>query len=196
MARRTDPNFDFRRRLYGMSLWDYQRRCREQHNLCAICREPPRSGRPLQVDHDHRTNIVRGLLCGRCNVALGLTQDNPARLRGLIEYLSRAKAARPTQLLARVFEPVYGQESASILRAFHCAPAFRRAKPVDVPSSRKSAAVKRYSESPLLRSKFYREPSPSSNATAPAYRSEGHKKSRPSRLPRFGGNLAFRAPPN
>lgn len=42
----------------------------------------------LHVDHDHRTGEFRGLLCGPCNVALGISQEDPGRLLGLAEYLA------------------------------------------------------------------------------------------------------------
>ncbi|MGD0053597.1 MAG: endonuclease domain-containing protein, partial [Vulcanimicrobiaceae bacterium] len=48
----------------------------------------------LHVDHDHRTNEVRGLLCRWCNQMLGSAKDDPARLRGAIDYLSRFRPAQ------------------------------------------------------------------------------------------------------
>lgn len=41
----------------------------------------------LQVDHDHVTGKIRGLLCRGCNTALGHIYDDKERLIGLIEYL-------------------------------------------------------------------------------------------------------------
>jgi hypothetical protein len=44
----------------------------------------------LMVDHDHITGKIRGLLCARCNTALGHSGDNTERLLGLVEYLREA----------------------------------------------------------------------------------------------------------
>lgn len=37
---------------------------------CGICGRPPKDGRKLHRDHDHRTREPRGLLCYPCNSAL------------------------------------------------------------------------------------------------------------------------------
>lgn len=39
------------------------------------------------IDHNHSTGRVRGILCGKCNAALGLANDNIETLRGMIAYL-------------------------------------------------------------------------------------------------------------
>lgn len=41
----------------------------------------------LCVDHDHETGAVRGILCGACNMALGLLRDDPEVLRALTKYV-------------------------------------------------------------------------------------------------------------
>lgn len=59
-----------------------------QDYRCAVCGEPP-TRRRLDVDHDHKTGAVRGLLCSDCNIALGKFRDDPDRLRAAADYLVR-----------------------------------------------------------------------------------------------------------
>ena len=53
----------------GVTDEEYERRLAVQGGVCAICGAAPKTRR-LHVDHNHRTNTVRGLLCFRCNRAL------------------------------------------------------------------------------------------------------------------------------
>lgn len=79
------------RRVYGISLEDYDSLLQQQAGLCAICLEPQswnrREGDVLVVDHDHHTGRVRGLLCHACNQTLGLMRDNPELLMAAAKYL-------------------------------------------------------------------------------------------------------------
>ena len=83
------------RHVYGLSFEQYERLKQEQNNLCAICRRPQnRQGgkQELDVDHDHQTGKVRGLLCNRCNRLLALLENSPKEIVGLAEeYLARHK---------------------------------------------------------------------------------------------------------
>ena len=82
------------RRTFGISLEDYKRRLEGQGGLCAICRGLPAGRRRyLDVDHDHKTNLIRGLLCSSCNGGIGLLKDSRELLREAIAYLDRAEAA-------------------------------------------------------------------------------------------------------
>lgn len=74
-----------RRRYYGISDELYQEMLKEQGGRCLICR----SKRKLDIDHDHKTGIVRGLLCRSCNLGLGYFKDNPILLARTIKYLLR-----------------------------------------------------------------------------------------------------------
>lgn len=95
--RRSDPTVkqaeraSHLRRKYGLSPADYRRMLVSQGGVCAICRQPPPSETSLHVDHDHETNEIRGLLCFRCNNALGDFDDSVARLDSAASYL-RAQA--------------------------------------------------------------------------------------------------------
>lgn len=62
---------------YGITLAEYEILAEVQNHVCAICKKPQMNGRRLAVDHDHRTGKIRGLLCGKCNFALGYLNDNP-----------------------------------------------------------------------------------------------------------------------
>jgi hypothetical protein len=53
---------------------------------CQICGYVPESGRNF-IDHDHTTGKIRGLLCFKCNSALGLFKDNKELLLKAIAYL-------------------------------------------------------------------------------------------------------------
>jgi hypothetical protein len=54
-----------------------------------ICDMPWCKNPAKHLDHCHTSGVVRGLLCTKCNLALGLFEDNPAKLRGAIEYLAQ-----------------------------------------------------------------------------------------------------------
>ena len=60
-----------------------------QNNLCRICAVPfsalPK--RSINVDHDHATNAVRGVLCFKCNLMLGYAKDKPEILQNAASYL-------------------------------------------------------------------------------------------------------------
>jgi len=69
-----------------MSYDEYNKMFEKQKHLCAICGERELK-RLLSIDHDHKTNKVRGLLCGKCNQGLGLFRDNVELLKKAIKYL-------------------------------------------------------------------------------------------------------------
>lgn len=56
-----------------------------QGGACAICLQVRTE--TLHVDHCHATGAVRGLLCGACNRALGLLNDDPGLIRRAADYL-------------------------------------------------------------------------------------------------------------
>jgi hypothetical protein len=73
---------------YGLTAREYYKLREYQQFSCAICLvHEDELKRELYVDHDHKTGKVRGLLCHRCNTALGFFMDDRKRLRRAIKYL-------------------------------------------------------------------------------------------------------------
>lgn len=69
---------------------DYLKLLKDQNGKCAICKFKPENGdNRLAVDHDHGTKKVRGLLCSKCNTALGLFKDDVEILDEAISYLKK-----------------------------------------------------------------------------------------------------------
>lgn len=74
--------------MYGLKPGQYETLLAAQGGGCAICGRTDPGGRGLfHVDHDHANNCVRGLLCQRCNMGLGLFNDNSTVLANAIRYL-------------------------------------------------------------------------------------------------------------
>ena len=81
------------RKQYGITLEEYNNMLEAQDYKCAICNnEDEVKGRKLAIDHCHTTGSVRGLLCGKCNRALGLFYDNRELLHNAIQYLQNSLA--------------------------------------------------------------------------------------------------------
>jgi hypothetical protein len=74
---------------YGVSVGEYSQMVKKQKDRCAICQNKPE--RCLAIDHCHKTEIVRGLLCRKCNSAIGLFDDDIEKIRRALRYLLRAK---------------------------------------------------------------------------------------------------------
>ena len=78
--------------LYGISIEQYMYVLEKQNGVCAICKQPELSIRrgsykSLDVDHNHETGEIRGLLCSACNAALGLLKEDAQRIESLLAYL-------------------------------------------------------------------------------------------------------------
>lgn len=76
-------------RKYGLTIEDYESMLVQQNGTCAIC-DGTKTGYKngtFAVDHCHTTNRVRGLLCSKCNMAIGYMDDQPERLERAATYL-------------------------------------------------------------------------------------------------------------
>lgn len=78
-------------RKYGLTTEAYERLLDAQGGTCAICSRPP-GQRLLDVDHDHATGRVRGLLCSRCNMAIGKLEDDANLVKAAFWYLEHPPA--------------------------------------------------------------------------------------------------------
>lgn len=72
---------------YGITLERYEQLFTQQGCVCAICGGEYTGDRSLQVDHDHHTSEVRGLLCWDCNTGIGKFEHDVKLLEQAIEYL-------------------------------------------------------------------------------------------------------------
>jgi hypothetical protein len=81
--------------VYGMDQEAYDALMTAQDGKCGICKcelvEKLLKGNPRQIniDHDHETGAVRGLLCSGCNIGIGQFADSVGILREAIAYLER-----------------------------------------------------------------------------------------------------------
>ena len=82
------------KRKYGISFKEYQDLLKVQGGICAICGKPEPSHKTLDVDHDHETGKIRGILCTNCNRMIGYAHDSEERLGCAADYLSSRKSGR------------------------------------------------------------------------------------------------------
>lgn len=84
------------KKKFGMTLDDYHEMLESQGG-CAICgTKSPKPQRYFDVDHDHITGDVRGLLCRQCNAGIGQLKDDPEILQKAINYLRGKQHAYST----------------------------------------------------------------------------------------------------
>lgn len=76
--------YDLARR-YGITKDQYDEMYNEQNGKCAICGDEKDV---LCVDHDHKTGVIRGLLCPMCNRGLGLFKDSALIVTNADNYIN------------------------------------------------------------------------------------------------------------
>lgn len=76
------------RSRYGITAKQYDDMFEKQQGCCAICTtHATHLRKKLHIDHCHRTGKVRGLLCIKCNMAIGLLKDDKRKVLKVCEYL-------------------------------------------------------------------------------------------------------------
>lgn len=89
-------------RQFGLTQEQYEQMLIRQEGRCAICRTDnpfgpgdqymkKRKRRIFSLDHCHSTGRVRGLLCSRCNLAIGMFGDDKSVLGAAIAYIDHHK---------------------------------------------------------------------------------------------------------
>mgnify|MGYP006784045891 CR=1 FL=1 len=76
---------------HGIKQDDYEAMASKQGHACAICRskEPGGPGDRFHVDHNHATGKIRGLLCAKCNTAIGLLKEDAIVIQRALNYLKK-----------------------------------------------------------------------------------------------------------
>ena len=72
---------------YGITQADFEKMVQKQEGVCACCKVRA----PVDIDHSHSTNELRGLLCRACNIGIGLLGDNLDGLMRAVKYLKGDK---------------------------------------------------------------------------------------------------------
>lgn len=81
--RKVSKSLSYKRR-YDITIEKFEELLQSQGSTCAICKQ---STDDMCIDHDHTTGKVRGVLCRKCNMGLGLFKDNKEYLKNAIQYL-------------------------------------------------------------------------------------------------------------
>lgn len=93
-----------REQRFGISRAEFDALFKSQGNLCAICRGDNPGTNYWSVDHDHACcpqmdktcgKCIRGILCVRCNHALGHARDSVEILSSMITYLGDYAKRKP-----------------------------------------------------------------------------------------------------
>lgn len=76
------------RKSFGLTYEQYKSILKFQNDKCAICGKTQKENRRLlSVDHDHKTDKIRGILCSRCNLGIGHFFDNVEYFENAVKYL-------------------------------------------------------------------------------------------------------------
>ena len=80
----------WRRQGISLTYCEYEKMLQESEFRCDICNTHQDDlNCSLSIDHCHKTGEVRGLLCRKCNSAIGMLDDNPELLNRALNYLTK-----------------------------------------------------------------------------------------------------------
>ena len=84
------------RKNYNITLDEFKNISINQEDKCAICyvhisEISGKHKKTLCVDHCHKTGKVRGLLCDKCNRAIGLLNEDISIIKNAMRYIIKNK---------------------------------------------------------------------------------------------------------
>lgn len=88
--RREKARWDRINKLYGITENKFYEMLSKQEYKCAICEKYIDGLAGTHIDHCHKTGSVRGLLCSRCNQAIGLLDEDEKTIKAALEYIENA----------------------------------------------------------------------------------------------------------
>ena len=74
---------------YNLSLNDWLDIWKKQDGKCAVCGKAFENPSNACIDHNHITGKVRGLLCKKCNIAIGFFDENINSMERAIKYIQK-----------------------------------------------------------------------------------------------------------
>lgn len=81
-----------RKLKFNISKEEYDLILKSQNNCCAICNKNRELfKRDFAIDHCHKSNKIRGLLCTRCNIGIGMLQEDLSIMDSAIKYILKYK---------------------------------------------------------------------------------------------------------
>jgi len=81
----------FLKRTYGITHEQFDVLVKANKGRCPTCKKRMGKFARWAVDHCHRSRKIRGLLCGKCNCALGFANDNIETLTRMVRYLRKSE---------------------------------------------------------------------------------------------------------
>ena len=72
---------------YGLSIEEYNKLLDKVGNTCPICGKSFGEVSPV-IDHNHKTNRVRGIICRHCNLGIGFLEDDVKILYNAVKWVA------------------------------------------------------------------------------------------------------------
>lgn len=91
-------------RAYGLNSAEYRRMEKSQGGVCKICSRTV--AKVLHVDHNHKTHVVRELLCMSCNLLIENAKESTEILASAIRYLEKHSRGEQPPMVSTVPERV------------------------------------------------------------------------------------------